>query len=126
MEKVQIYVKPTSNATGMILTTFALLGPIYHADRIKVRTTPDGLWQWAVGWTDLYCGCPCPIHVARIRHGDGEGILAWGGNSGVRVLVPTAPRTSHLLRGRGYNNLLLENWQIEDDVLRTISSGGVR
>ena len=119
-DTIELYVKSTSNSRGMALRMFRLIGPIYRADSIRVKATPNGAWRRAVGWTDIRFGSRCPVHVAVVELESGQGILAWGGNSGVRVLDPTAPRRFHLPSGRGYNILLLDEWQLEDMVLRAV------
>jgi hypothetical protein len=116
-ETFQLYVKPTSNCGGLPLQTFERLGPEWSGDSLRL---PFGEGAEArplevVGWTDLYTGVPCDVHVARVRWfsqrhpdilaEDEEGYLVWGGNSGVRVMdleaKPTPGLDDHLPPGYG-------------------------
>ena len=67
-------------------------------DRVKVLEV--------VGWTDLFTGRPCPVTVVKALAPTGAtGYLVHGGNSGVRILDPTAevePWAEHLPPGYGW------------------------
>ena len=119
-ETFQLYVKSTSNCEGLPLQTFERLSPEWSGESLRL---PFGEGREArslevVGWTDLYTGSPCDVHVARVRWlpherpdisgGPAElqeGYLVWGGNSGVRILNDDAEPTSgvdeHLPPGYG-------------------------
>jgi hypothetical protein len=116
----QLYVKNTSNCTGLPLQTFERLGPEWRGDTIEIPfVNPGGddeigdgadefLIMCAVtGWTDLFGGRPCPVHVAWVRRLEqptpaaeeimgwpdwqrSAGILIWGGNAGIRATGPGA------------------------------------
>ncbi len=120
MESLQLYVKNTSNCEGLPLQTFDLLGATWTGDSVAIPFvdpggddgTGDGEDETLVtcevtGWTDLFMGRPCPVHVAWARrlpqpteaaeavagwpdfYRD-TGILLWGGNSGLRITGPGA------------------------------------
>ena len=118
---MQLYVKSTSNCPeGLPLQTFELLSPEWQGDSLRL---PFGEGEErrvleVVGWTDLFGGSPCPVHVAKVRwlphkrpdisggpERTLEGYLVWGGNSGVRILDPKAEPIpgleDHLPRGWG-------------------------
>lgn len=97
--KFQLYVKNTSNCEGLPLQTFERLGPEWEGENLMLPFGEDRRTLKVVGWTDLFTGRPCKVHVARVRwlaHDrpdisggpaeDTEGYLVWGGNSGVRIL----------------------------------------
>jgi hypothetical protein len=107
METFELYVKNTSNCPGMALRVFERLGPEWTGESVLIPFGPedDARPLEVVGWTDLYTGQPCEVHVAKVAHGSQEGWLVWGGNSGVRVLDPEAEPVpgvnDHLPRGYG-------------------------
>jgi len=108
-----LYVKHTSNCPGLELQRFELLSPTWTGERIRLPFA-DGRKRTVVGWTDLFGGRPCRVHVARARHESGqEGILVWGGNSGLRVLdrsvKPTPGLDDHLPRGWGVPIIWVED-----------------
>jgi hypothetical protein len=115
METLQLYVKNTSNCEGLPLQTFDLLGPTWTGESITIPFVDPGYGDGAdetivdcavTGWTDLFGGWPCPMHVAWARRQpqptaaaeavmgwpwqSETGILLWGGNSGLRVTGPGA------------------------------------
>ena len=72
---MELYVKNTGNCGGMSLQTFDLLGPAWQGDSLCIpfvdpgETDDDGEDETLVdcevtGWTDLFMGRPCPVHVA--------------------------------------------------------------
>jgi len=97
MSVLQIYVKATSNClSGMPLTTFEELSPTWSGESLYIPFGPsEGKRKRlrVVGWTDLFNGRPCPVHVVKARHesAEGPGYLIYGGNSGVRVLTKKRP-----------------------------------
>lgn len=87
MNNLNLYVKPTSICpAGMPLQTFELLSPVWEGDSI---TLPFGSAQTGTvrGWSTLYGGQPCRVHVARASHPDSgsEGWLVWGGDAGLNI-----------------------------------------
>ncbi len=93
-DQFQIYIKATSNCPdGMPLQTFERLGPEWTGESLILPFGPEGEYLEVVGWTDLFFGSPCAVHVARVRHvpSGAEGYLVWGGNSGIRILDEDAP-----------------------------------
>ena len=115
---MQLYVKKTSNCEGLPLQNFEELSPTWTGERVTIPFGEERKRLEVVGWTDLFTGRPCPVHVARVRWmphkrpdiSGGpteplEGVLVWGGNSGVRVLddeaEPTPGLDDHLPRGWG-------------------------
>ena len=111
---VCIYVKATSNCEGLPLQIFERLGPEWTGESLELSLGEITLE--VVGWSDLFGGSPCPVHVARVRWlGDQplEGYLVWGGNAGVRILYdaaePTPEVDEHLPRGWGMPVLWLES-----------------
>jgi hypothetical protein len=115
MDRFQIYVKPTSNCEGMPLQTFERLGPEWVGDSLILPFGPEGTEYEVVGWTDLFGGSPCQVHVVRVRHiprGE-EGYLVYGGNSGVRILDdeadPIPGVDDHLPRGYGMPIIWVED-----------------
>jgi hypothetical protein len=119
-ETFQLYVKNTSNCEGLPLQTFERLGPEWEGESLMLPFGEGGGQQTfkVVGWTDLFTGRPCEVHVARVRWlaspqpgitggpaEDTEGYLVWGGNSGVRILdddtEPTPGVDEHLPPGYG-------------------------
>jgi len=117
-DKFQIYVKNTSNCEGLPLQTFELLSPEWTGSEVLLPFGPERKWLRVVGWTDLFFGSPCAVHVAKVRHlPTGEvGYLVWGGNSGVRILDEDAPVLpgvdDHLPRGWGRPVIWVED--VED------------
>jgi len=119
---MQIYVKATSNCDGLPLQFFEELSPTWKGESLEL---PFGEGEErrmliVVGWTDLFGGRPCPVHVTKVRwlpYPDEarqvlggpaeprEGYLVWGGNAGVRILDEEATSTpgvdDHLPRGYG-------------------------
>ena len=96
---MQLYIKNTSNCEGLPLQNFQELSPTWTGEGMTIPFGPEMRRLEVVGWTDLFGGRPCPVHVARVRWmphqrpdisggptEPQEGILVWGGNSGVRVL----------------------------------------
>lgn len=124
-ETLQLYVKPTSNCQGLPLQTFERLGPEWSGDSLALPfgegeglADEEARTLEVVGWTDLFTGTPCPVHVALVMWlphkrpdiGGGPGglvvgYLVWGGNSGVRILdeeaEPTPGVDEHLPPGHG-------------------------
>ena len=119
-ETFQLYVKPTSNCEGLPLQTFERLSPEWSGERVTLSIGEEGDARplEVVGWTDLFTGRPCEVHVARVRWlpherpdisagptEPQEGYLVWGGNSGVRILddeaEPTPGVDDHLPPGHG-------------------------
>lgn len=120
-ETFQLYVKHTSNCEGMPLQVFERLGPEWTGNSLRLPFGPADEPRRVleiVGWTDLFTGRSCPVHVAHVRwlpherpdisggpQTSQEGYLVWGGNSGVRALDPEAEPTlgaEHLPPGWGY------------------------
>ena len=120
MDQFQIYVKATSNCPeGMPLQTFLRLGPEWTGESLVLPFGPEGEERYleVVGWTDLFFGSPCAVHVARVRHTSGaEGYLVWGGCAGVRILddeaEPIPGVDDHLPPGYGRPIVWVEN--VED------------
>lgn len=86
---MEFYVKKTSNCPqGFPLTTFDVLSEVWTGNKIILPFGPDGEKMLVVvGWTDLFNGWPCQVHVAKVRVPQGaEAYLVYGGNSGVRIL----------------------------------------
>jgi len=115
-QTIQIYIKATSNyPAGMPLQTFQTLSPIWTGDKIHLPFGESDKKKTVVGWTDLFNGRPCPVSVAKVQAGDAIGYLVWGGNSGLRVLDPTAPITQglddHLPPGYGKPIIWVEDIQ---------------
>jgi len=115
---LELYVKNTSNCEGLPLQNFTELSPTWTGERVIIPFGPEMRRLEVVGWTDLFTGRPCPVHVARVRWlpherpdisgGPAEpleGVLVWGGNSGVRVLddevEPVEGVNDHLPPGWG-------------------------
>ena len=114
---INVYVKSTSNCKGLPLQIFERLSPEWTDERLTIPFGPDREPMDVVGWTDLYNGCPCNVHVVHARwiphrHGISggpdvpqEGYLVWGGNSGVRILddeaEPVPGVDDHLPAGYG-------------------------
>jgi len=74
----------------MPLTTFEELSPTWSGESLYIPFGPSKGKRKrlkVVGWTDLFNGRPCPVHIVRARHEGVEGYLVYGGNSGVRVLT---------------------------------------
>ena len=122
---MQLYVKSTSNCEGLPLQTFEELSPIWSGESLLLPfgDPAEGERQICevVGWTDLFGGRPCAVHVAKVRWFPQptqaarkvlsgppepiEGWLVWGGNSGVRILddeVEPIPGLDDHLVARGY------------------------
>lgn len=109
-ETLQLYVKMTSNCPdGLPLTMFEVLGEPWQGASIMLpfgdpAAGPVKVLE-VVGWTDLFTGRPCRVTVVKARAPDGSmGYLVHGGNSGVRLLDPTAevePGAAHLPPGYG-------------------------
>jgi len=117
-DKLTIYVKNTSNSEGMPLQSFERLSPEWTGDSVVLPFGPDGEALEMAGWTDLFGGRPCAVHVVKARWLPHErpdisggptspttGYLVYGGNSGVRILSddvePTPGVDDHLPRGYG-------------------------
>ncbi len=121
-ETMEIYVKTTSNCEGLPFQSFERLSPEWTGESLRLPFGEDEIRTLdVVGWTDLYTGRPCPVHVARVlwlpqateaaRQTMGgpteaqEGYLVWGGNSGLRILdeetEPTPGVDDHLPTGYG-------------------------
>ena len=100
------------------MQNFQRLSPEWSGEGVLIPFGPDQLPLETVGWTDLFTGRPCPVHVLRARwlphrhleisggpDRPREGFLVYGGNSGVRVLddkaEPTPGLDEHLPRGWG-------------------------
>jgi len=130
-ETFQLYVKNTSNCQGLPLQTFERLGQEWIGESLRLPFGPADEPRRVleiVGWTDLFTGRPCVVHVARVRwlpsvqpeitggpDTPQEGYLIWGGNSGVRALDPNTepgPGTDHLPPGWGYPII----WVAPEDV----------
>jgi len=144
-ETFQIYTKNTSNCEGLPLQTFERLSQEWTGDSLVIPFGPDREEFDLVGWTDLFGGSPCAVHVARVRWlphkrpdlsgGPTEaqvGFLAWGGNSGVRILDPDAEPTpgvdDHLPPGYGRPIVWLQDeadlpLDVRDVVTRAICEG---
>jgi len=119
MTTLQLYVKATSNyPDGLPLQGFERLSPEWTGESVLIPFGPEGRLLEVVGWTDLFTGRPCAVHVLRVRWlphqrpdiSGGpdqaiEGYLVHGGNSGVRILddeaEPTPGVDDHLPRGWG-------------------------
>lgn len=120
-ETFQLYVKNTSNCEGLPLQVFERLGPEWTGDSVTITfydEDDNARRLEVVGWTDLYTGQACPVHVGHVRwlpHTNPdisggpwrpqEGYMVWGGNSGVRALDPEAEAEAgaeHLPPGHGY------------------------
>lgn len=116
--KIELYVKQTSNSEGLGLQTFERLSPEWTGASLDIPFGEEGRVLEVVGWTDLFTGRPCAVHVARVKWLARErpdisggppaavtGILVWGGNSGVRILdeecEPIPGLNEHLPRGWG-------------------------
>lgn len=109
---MQIYVKQTSNCEAMPLQTFELLSPVWSGDKIRLPFGEPPVRLNVVGWTDLFNGQACAVHVAKVRVNGAVGWLVWGGNSGVRILDKRAPVTAwdaHLPPGYGRPIVWLED-----------------
>lgn len=88
------YVYATLNCPqGYSLIRFEVLSPIWTGERVALvcGDPANSLSRTVVGWDGLFCGAPCPVHVARVKSNDQEGYLVWGGNAGVRVLSDDFP-----------------------------------
>lgn len=88
--KVDLYIKHTSNCVGWPLTSFKVLSQVWKGEGVILPFGPEEeeVLLKVVGWTDLFMGTPCMVQAARVRTSEGnEGVLIWGGNSGVRILV---------------------------------------
>ena len=89
METLELYVKDTSNCRGLELQTWATPGETWTGDRVKVRFGEgDRRTLDVVGWTDLFFGSPCKVHVVKTDWHGRPGYLVYGGNSGVKMLDP--------------------------------------
>jgi len=130
-ETFELYVKNTSNCEGLPLQVFERLGPEWTGDSLTLPFGTDGEPLEVVGWTDLFTGRPCPMHVALVRWlphkrpdisggppGPIEGYLVWGGNSGVRILdegaEPTPGMDDHLPPGYGRPLVWVDLEDVED------------
>jgi len=104
-ETFQFYVKATSNCEALPLQTFERLSPEWTGESLVIPFGPESDRLALVGWTDLFGGSPCPVHVVKARHGEFVGYLVHGGNSGVRILdeheEPTPGVDEHLPPGWG-------------------------
>jgi len=104
----QIYIKSTANCDGLPLQSFERLGPEWSGASLRLPFGEPGRERIlkVVGWTDLFGGVACPVHVARVRRGGAEGYLIWGGNAGVRIMdaraKPIQGVDDHLPAGHGW------------------------
>jgi hypothetical protein len=123
----QLYVKNTSNCEGLPLQSFERLSEKYINDSVVIPFGEDERRILeVVGWTDLYFGQACQVHIARVRwlphkrpdiSGGPDvaitGFMVWGGNSGVRILDPGAEPIEgvddHLPRGCGRPLIWIED-----------------
>jgi len=140
-EKFQLYVKATSNyPAGLPLQTFERLSEEYVNDSIMIPFGEDERRILeVVGWTDLFTGRSCQVHVARVRWlaqerpdvsggppGTITGYLVWGGNSGVRILddqaEPIEGVDDHLPPGYGMPVVWVEDLgDLPDDVQKVVT-----
>lgn len=107
MKTLELYVKSTSNyQAGLPLMSFVLLSEEWVGDRLRLPFGEEGMLHTVVGWTSLYYGTACPVHVVNVQtREDQVGYLVYGGDSGVRVLdrsvKPILGVDDHLPRGYG-------------------------
>lgn len=103
LETFELYVKNTSNSQGAPLASFERLSPRYTTDEVKVHFDFAGhsqksrysQWCLVVGWTDLYFGTACPVHICWVRNSGQVGVLVYGGNSGVRIYTDRRNPSTH-------------------------------
>jgi len=144
-DKLTIYVKNTSNCEGLPLQMFERLSQEWTGDCLTLPFGPDGEALEVVGWTDLFCGRPCAVHVVKARWVPHErpdisgsptspvtGYLVYGGNSGVRILSddmePVAGVDDHLPRGYGRPIVWVDLGNVADlpaDVRQVVETGPV-
>src|SRR5258707_5489325 len=114
---MEIYVKNTSNCSGMPVTSFKVLSPSWHGESLSI---PFGEGEErkvheVVGWTDLFFGSACEVHCTKVESQGMIGYLVHGGNSGVRILNEQA----HAIPGvddhlpNGYGRPII--WIAEED-----------
>jgi len=83
---MDIYVKNTSNCSGLPLTSFEELSPTWSGDSVVIPCGEPPKKRKVIGWTDLRFGSPCRVSVTKVQAPGGEiGFLVWGGNSGLRI-----------------------------------------
>ena len=97
MTQLNLYVKSTSSCPGMPLETFNVTpGRTWTGDKLTMWFGTGAMRRECevIGWTDLFFGSPCKVHVVKTTwqgpH-DGHvhhGYLIYGGNSGVRISDP--------------------------------------
>jgi len=116
MATLQIYCKATSNyPPGLGLQNFEALGQEWTGEKVLLpfREGEETRLLTVVGWTDLFLGRACAVHVRKVRTADGmEGYLVYGGNSGVRVLDADAEPEeweAHLPPGWGMPLIWMED-----------------
>ena len=101
MDTMQLYIRNT-------LQKFDLLGPVWQGGRLPIRFG-DGAVRQVEGWTGIFTGRRCEVHVVKARWlaqpGGPErpvvGYLVWGGDSGLRVLDQEPEGTEYLPPGYG-------------------------
>lgn len=84
------YVKNTSNCEGLPLGWDADIEVVkdHGAKECLVAKTGDDLTpRKIVGWTDLFMGQPCSVHLYEVNWQGHNGFLLCGGNSGIRVIA---------------------------------------
>jgi len=137
MSTLQLYVKSTSNCEGLPLQNFQPLSPEWTGESVMIPFGEELEPLEVVGWTDLFTGRPCAVHVLRVRWlphqrpdiSGGpdraiEGYLVHGGNSGVRILdddaEPTPGVDDHLPAGWGRPLVWIEDEADLPDEVRAV------